>query len=116
MFFYDAVKIYLGRSLDRDNKVDKKEVTGQTVRLETIKNKTYRAFQKTEFKFKFNEDGTGYIDVVDTMLDHLREIGKIETSGAYIVWEGKKLYQSVLLPQIANEPGIVDRLVEMAEA
>lgn len=116
MFFYDAVKIYLGRSLDRDNKQDKKEVTGQTVRLETVKNKTHRPFQKTDFKFKFNADGTGYIDVVDTMLDHLRETGKIETSGAYLVWEGKKLYQSVLLPQIVNEPGIVDRLVAMAEA
>jgi len=116
MLFYDAVKIYLGRSLDKDNKEDKKEVTGQTVRLETVKNKTYRPFQKTEFKFKFNEDGTGYIDVVDTMLDHLRDIGKIETSGAYLVWEGKKLYQSVLLPQIANEPGIIDRLIDMAEA
>lgn len=116
MLFYDAVKIYLGRSLDKDNKADAKEVTGQTIRLETVKNKTFRPYQKTEFKFKFNEDGTGYIDVVDTMLDHLREIEKIETSGAYLVWEGKKLYKSQLLPLISNEPGIIDRLVDMAIA
>jgi recombination protein RecA len=115
-FFYDAVKLYLGRSLDRENKADAREVTGQTVRVETVKNKTYRSHLKTEFKFKFLPDGTGYIDVVETMLDHLREIGKLETSGAYIVWEGKKLYKSQLLPQIANEPGIVDRLIDMAVA
>jgi recombination protein RecA len=116
LFFYDAVKVYLGRSMDKENKADAKEITGQTVRVETVKNKTYRSHLKTSFKFKFNEDGTGYIDTVDTMLDHLRDEGKLETSGAYIVWEGKKLYKSQLLPQIVNQPDIMDRLVDMAEA
>jgi recombination protein RecA len=114
MFFYDAVKVYLGRSLDRENKADKKEVTGQTIRFETVKNKTHRPFQKTEFKFKFNEDGTGYIDKVETMVDHLRELGKLETAGAYIVWEGKKLYKSALLPILNQDPDIMKRLTDIA--
>lgn len=114
--YYASARLWLTRSMDKDDKKDVKSVTGQTVTGDTVKNKTFRPFVKSRFKFKFNEDGTGYIDVVDTMLDHLREEGKLETSGAYIVWEGKKLYQSQLLTQIKDEPGIVDRLVELAEA
>lgn len=115
MFFYDATKMYLGRTVNRGTKGDDKgQVTGQTIRLETVKNKTFRPFQKTEFEFKFNPDGTGYIDVVDTMLTHLKQVGKIEMSGSYMVWEGKKLYQSQLLERLKGETGIVDRLVDMA--
>jgi recombination protein RecA len=115
MFYYDAVKIYLARSMNKDNKKDTKEVTGQTIRLEAIKNKTYRPFMKTEFEFKFNEDGTGYIDVIDSMLTHLRAKGKLETSGAYIVWEGKKLYQSQLSPILNAQPDALGRLLDIAE-
>lgn len=115
MFFYDGVKIYLGRTINKDNKKDTKEVTGQTVRVETVKNKTHRPFQRTSFEFKFLDDGTGYIDVVDTMLGHLKQMGKIETAGAYMIWEGKKLYQSQVLEKIKNDTDVMKRLVEMAE-
>lgn len=115
MFYYDAVKIYLARSMNKDNKKDTKEVTGQTIRLECIKNKTYRPFMKTAFEFKFNEDGTGYIDTIDTMLTHLRSKGKLETSGAYIVWGGKKYYQSQLTPMLNGVPDIMEVLLDLAE-
>lgn len=116
LFFYDAVKIYLGRSMDKDNKADAKEVTGQTIRLETVKNKTHRPFQKTEFKFKFNEDGTGYIDVIDSMVGHLMSEGKLEMSGAYIVWDGKKVYRKSLVEALNQSPdAALERLIDIAE-
>lgn len=116
-FFYDAVKLYLGRSMNKDDKTDKKLVTGQTVRVETVKNKTHRPFLKTQFEFKFNADGTGYIDVIDSMVGHLMDLGLLEMSGAYIVWEGKKLYRSQLVPALnANFDESLAKLIAIGEA
>ena len=117
LYHADAVKIYLGRSMDRENKDDKSQVTGQTIRFETVKNKTFRPFQKTKFKFKFDDEGTGYIDVIETMLIHLKDIGKLEMSGAYVVWEGKKKYISVLAQEMnLNPEESMQKLLDVAEA
>ena len=113
-FFYDAVKMYLGRTVHKDKSGN---VTGQTVRSETVKNKTYRHGVKTSFEFKYLEDGTGYIDVIESMLMHLRDIGKLETSGAYVVWDGKKKYLGPLAAELNKDyEASLERLIDMAEA
>lgn len=113
--FYASVRLFLSRSMERDKKT--KEVTGQTVTAETVKNKTYAPFKKDDFIFKFKEDGTGYIDVIDSMIGHLLNLGKIETAGAYIVWDGSKTYRSQLVPKLHQDyQASLNRLIDMAEA
>lgn len=113
-FFYDAVKMYLGRTVKKDANGN---VIGQTVRAETVKNKTYRHGLKTSFEFKYNDDGTGFIDVIESMLMHLKDIGKLEMSGAYAVWEGKKKYISVLAAEMNQSPEeSMEKLIDIAEA
>ena len=112
--FYNAVCVYLGRSMVKDPKTN--EITGQRVTFETKKNKTHRSHVKTKFEFRFMEDGTGYIDVVDSMLGHLIERGLIEQAGSWLVWEGKKIYRKVLARQLNENPEqSIKMLTEIAE-
>lgn len=112
--FYASVRLFLSRSMERDKKT--KEVTGQTIKMESIKNKTYPPFKKAEWVFKFNDEGTGYIDLIDTMIGHLLDRGLLEQSGAYIAWEGKKYYRDPLVKALGTAPdAAMKKLVAIAE-
>jgi len=111
--YYASTRMYLGRSVNKDKKT--KEFLGQSITAETIKNKTYRPFVKTSWEFKFREDGSGYIDPVESMIDHLIEIEGIERDGTKIVWEGQSYDRTKILAAVEKTPNALDVLITMAE-
>ena len=101
--FYASVRIKLGRTMLKENK----EVIGQKIGAECVKNKIHRPYQKTSWDFLFNDDGSGSFDVLGGTLDHLIDIGVIEkSSGGRITWDGKSYWRKELLPKLRAEGGI----------
>lgn len=86
--YYASVRIKLGRSMILS--ADKKTKLGQQIGAEVVKNKVVAPFQKAEWSFLFEEDGSGRFDVIGGVIDALIDIGKIERAGAWITWDGKK--------------------------
>ena len=113
MPFYASVRMWLNAT----RMVDKatRQVIGQSVTAETVKNKTHKPFQKQDFIFKFKEDGTGFIDIIDTMIGHLLEIKLIPQAGAYIVWDGKNRHRAELVRMLTSDPTGLDQLIDIAE-
>lgn len=113
--FYASARVFLDRKMMR---LDKPPYTtiGQEVTADVIKNKVHKPFEKASWKFKFKDDGTGFIDKVESMVDHLHDRKLLEQSGAYFVWEGKKLYKSQLVKQLSSEPDAMDKLIAIAQA
>lgn len=96
--FFASVRI----SLSRTKKVDKttKVVDGQTIEANILKNKVHRPFERAAWDFVFTPEGNGKFDAVGSVVDHLKKLGVLATSGAYIVWDGKKLYRNDLVERI----------------
>lgn len=115
--FYASVRIWLSRSMDKDKKT--KEVTGQTITAETVKNKTYRPFLKDEFVFKFRPDGTGYIDVAASMIEHLgADVLAQENiqTGAWFNWAGQRINgKDNFLAALNADTTAVEKLIDIAE-
>lgn len=110
--FYASIRLKLtgGKIYDEAKKV----YTGKHINAETVKNKTHRPFQKAEWDAKFEEDGFLKLDVIGAVLEELKELGILTMSGAYIEWEGKKLYKSVLTKQIEDGgPEALEKLLAM---
>ena len=114
--FYASARMFLSRSMEKEGKA----VTGQKITAETVKNKTHRPFLKAAWFFKFKEDGTGYIDVVETMLEHI-STEKLAAAGiqqgAWFTWDGKR-YQGKdnVLVAINADPLGLEKLIAIAEA
>lgn len=110
MEFYASVRLKLGGS-----KVSKEGVgvIGKKITCETWKNKTYRPFQKTEWDFIFQKDGSGSLDVIGAVIDELKAIGKLEAAGAYLMWEGKKLYKSQITTLAEDDPAVKAKLFSL---
>jgi len=88
---------------------------GQIVTCKIVKNKTWRPFLEAQWKFKFREDGSGFIDVYDGVIDELVTTGVLERAGAYIVWtDGKKYHKVSLLTKIYTE-GLGEELLSLCK-
>lgn len=113
--YYCSTRTWLARKMDRDGK----EVVGQTVTAETIKNKTHRPFLKEDFSFKFKPDGTGYIDVVASMVDHIgaQKLTALGIQGgAWFTWEGKRIQgKDNFLAELNADPTSIEKLIDIAE-
>lgn len=110
--FYATQRLRLGRSFITDEKQGHKKI-GQSIGCEVFKNKVWRPFEKCEWDFLFQEDGTGKFDVVGGVIDELKLLGILKTSGAYIEWiDGKKYYKSQLVPLIEQQ-GLQADLIAM---
>jgi recombination protein RecA len=113
--FYASVRIWLSRSMDKVSK----EVVGQTITAETVKNKTHRPFLKEEFIFKFHADGTGYIDVVASMVEHIgaQKLTALGIQGgAWFTWEGQRIQgKQNFLDALNADPTSVEKLIQIAE-
>ncbi len=113
--FYASVRIFLSRSIDKEGK----EVVGQTITAETVKNKTHRPFLKENFTFKFKEDGTGYIDVAASMVDHIGSARLTELGiqgGAWFTWEGQRIQgKANFIAALNADPANMDKLIAIAE-
>lgn len=115
--YYASTRLFLSAEKERDKKT--KEVVCQKIKAETIKNKTSRPFQKTSWDFKWRLDGTGYIDVSDSMLDHigsehLTEIGV--QGGAWFTWEGQRFQgRDSFVAHLNKDPDNIEALIDIAE-
>lgn len=113
--FYSSARLFLSRSMERDGKI----VTGQKVTAETVKNKTYRPFQKASWAFNFREDGTGYIDIHETMVDHIPSKVLADEgiqAGAWYTWDGKRYQgEANFLEALRADPNSIDALIDIAE-
>ena len=104
--FYASVRIQLGRSMIKKDG----EIQGQDVSCSVIKNKVSRPFQKCQWQFMFNEDGTGAFDTVGGTLDELCKLKILKKDGAYIEWDGKKYYRGPLVKIIREETALREKL------
>lgn len=113
--FYSSARLFLSRSMEKENK----EVTGQKVTAETVKNKTYRPFLKAGWFFKFKEDGTGYIDVIESMFEHIGSAALTAAgvqTGTWFTWVGKRFQgKDNVIAAITADPNGLDALIEIAE-
>lgn len=113
--YYASARLFLSRSMEKDGK----DVVGQKVTAETIKNKTHRPFLKASWFFNFKDDGTGYIDIHETMIDHLgAEILKEEgvQSGAWFTWDGQRIQgKDNFIAALHADPTSIEKLIDMAE-
>lgn len=96
--FYASVRLRLARSTIYDEKL--KMITGQKITCNVIKNKIWRPFGKANWDFMFQPDGTGKFEVVDGMIEELITLGKIERAGAWLTYNGAKMYKKELVAQV----------------
>jgi protein RecA len=92
-----------------------KVFVGREITLKTLKSKTTRPFQETKLRLTYDEDGKAHLDFTRGMIDTLSGLGKIEKSGAWLVWDGKKYYADGLAKKLEDE-GRVGELVAMLHA
>jgi RecA/RadA recombinase len=110
--FYATQRLRLGRTFITDEKQGFKKV-GQTINCEVFKNKVWRPFEKCEWDFMFQADGTGRFDVISGVIDELKALSILASAGAYITWlDGKKYYRSELVKKIEAE-GLQDELIAL---
>lgn len=83
--FYASVRL----GLKGDEIKDKKVVKGKKMTITTKKNKIYMPYQSVQADFFFKRDGSGEFDILGSYVDYLKDIGVIETSGAWIKWGGE---------------------------
>lgn len=86
--FYASIRVSLSRAMLKS--ADKTKTIGQRITANVIKNKVVAPFQKAEWDFLFDLDGKGRFDVIGGTIDALVNLGKIERSGAWTTWDGKK--------------------------
>lgn len=102
--FYASVRIQLGAKRLTEGSGEDKEMTGQEVVARCIKNKVSRPFLTAKWFFRFREDGTGYVDVTESLLDFLIDEKLIESSGPRVKWtDGKMYFKKALLEKIETE-------------
>jgi recombination protein RecA len=107
--FYASQIIWLHEMSELKNA--DKIVQGIEVRAEVDKNKVAMAHRNAIFTILM---GWG-IDDVTSMVSYLWDAGAFEKNGAYLVWEGKNLYQSELIKRAEENPAIVTELKEMCQ-
>lgn len=110
--FYASIRISLGRKMITNGKAgDDKETLGQEITANVIKNKVTRPFQKAKWRVMYNMTGKGAtVDVVGSTIDYLVRKSLLPRDGNYLVWEGKKLYQSALEKKLADDPDAMKKL------
>lgn len=96
--FYCSVRIRLGASQLKDGK----EKIGQDVGAECIKNKVAPPFARCGWKFYY--DTAIGIDVVESLVDHMIEVGRLEKNSAgRIVIGGKAYTRADVIKQFRDE-------------
>ncbi|MCL2874693.1 MAG: hypothetical protein FWF12_00060 [Betaproteobacteria bacterium] len=102
--YYASIRIQLGAKRIVEGTGDDKKMLGQEITANCIKNKVSRPFMRAKWEFRFREDGTGYFDVVSSLLDFLVDRGVIASSGPRVTWtDGKSYFKKQLVAKIEEE-------------
>jgi recombination protein RecA len=111
--YYASIRISLGRKMitNGEKDADKKQTLGQEITANVVKNKVTRPFQRAKWRVMYNMTGFGAtVDVVGSTLDFLVRKDLLPRDGKYIIWEGKKLYQSQVETKLQADPDAMKKL------
>jgi protein RecA len=113
--YYSTVRVALTREMIRDKAT--KELLGQTINAVVRKNRVHAPFKKASWNFMFRPDGTGYFDVIGSMVELLAENGVLKRDGNGYIWtDGKKYMKPALAKKIEEEGGYNDLLAMLTGA
>lgn len=101
--FYCTGRISLGKKQIKEDKKDTKRVTGATVTARVVKNKLVHEGAEAIWRLDYKDDGATLVDHIGSTLDYCVRKGFIEKAGAYLVWDGKKIYASALREKLSKE-------------
>lgn len=111
MEYYSSVRIALGRTKLMDTVGGKKEFVGQDISAKVVKTKLTKPFQETTMRMMFDANGVAYFDRHYNLIEFLKKVGALKTSGAYIEWiDGKKYYPKALCEKLKAEPDGLEQL------
>lgn len=114
--FTASIRINIGKKeISNGKKGDDKEVLGFEITSNCIKNKVARPFRKAKWQVRFNEGLGVCVDQIGTNLDFMIRKGLIEKDGTRVVWEGKKVYQSVLEAELKADPNGAEKLLALLD-
>jgi protein RecA len=107
--FYASTRIMLG---SKTLKASSGDIVGSEITANITKNKVARPFMTANWRFLFEADGTGRFDKTGSLIRFLVKEKAIDTSGAYIHWNGGKFYADALAKKIDAE-GDYEKLIAM---
>lgn len=111
MEYQSSVRLFVSKK----KLVDKeKKYCGQRIMIEARKNKMTKPFQTCCIDMYYNDENVPEFDYVSSIIDELIAQDKLETSGAWIVFDGKKYYKSQLVQKV-NEEGLYQKLCDILE-
>ena len=114
--FYASIRISLGRKMITNGKTgDEKQISGQEITANIVKNKVARPFQKAKWRVLFKEGGGALIDVIGSTVDFLLRKGFMVRDGKRIEWEGKKYYEAQLVAHLQTDPDAMKKLMAMVD-
>lgn len=100
--YYASLRIGLSREMKKDKVT--KELLGQTINAVVRKNRMYAPFKRAAWDFMFRPDGSGYFDVIGSMVELLADNGTLKRDGNGYIWtDGKKYMKPALKAKIESE-------------
>lgn len=111
--YYASLRIGLSREMIKDKTT--KDLLGQTVNAVVRKNRMYQPFKRASWNFMFREDGSGYFDVIGSMVELLADSGVLERSGNGYIWTDGKKYMKPALKAKVEDEGLYPELLAMWE-
>lgn len=114
--FYASIRISLGRKMITNGKTgDEKQISGQEITANIVKNKVARPFQKAKWRVLFKEGGGALIDVIGSTVDFLLRKGFMVRDGKRIEWEGKKYFEAALVAHLQSDPDAMKKLMALVD-
>lgn len=109
--FYASVRIALGRTKLFETVNGKKQFVGQDISTKVVKTKHTKPFQETTMRMWFDANGVAFFDRHHSMVEFLKNVGVLKTSGSYIEWtDGKKYFAKTLVEKLKNDPTGLEQL------
>ena len=103
--FYSSVRIALGRTKLYETVGGKKQFVGQDIATKVVKTKHTKPFQETSMRMWFDDKGVAYFDRHFSLVEFLKKVGALKTSGSYIEWtDGKKYFPKALVEKLKADP------------
>lgn len=108
--FWASTRIMLGAAKKiTKGSGENAEVIGSEINAGVIKNKVARPYLKANWRFMFQEDGTGKFDVERSLIEFLEGEKLLKTGRpGYVEWDGKQVHKEALARQIEADNRIAD--------
>lgn len=114
MDFYASLRVKLAKVKHSDKDADR--TVGHGVKAVIEKNKVWKPFGEARWDFTHQPDGSTLLDVAAGSVDALVELGVLEQSGAYISYGGKKMFKSVFVKSLRDDPALLARVLDLFPA